>query len=608
MINKSVILFLFLTALCFFQHTKANCQTTTPQQWKQIRVNREANERRNREDRKVADERVKNSKVTSTATKTKENNTSPKLNPYGCTGNCIHGRGTFRYSKNQTYFGIWKNGKREGSGEMWYADGIYKGDWKNDLFDGTGTRIYRSTDLTSNRILKTYTGEWKEGKRSGSGEETDGDGLNRYVGKFLNDRFVYGSIYFRSGEKYVGGYSMGGFTGFGTLYNSGGTVIYSGEFKNNSRNGKGTATTADGIYKGIWKNDILDIAESITNLDGSPKTKKDYPGAMGCVDGNCITGTGEFRDINSTYIGNWSGGKKNGAGVLKFGATSYIGTFVNDLYDGKGILHLPASYSDNPLIDMSNKYEGMFKAGKYEGEGVLTEKGKTVYYGQFKNGFFHGKGRFQFPEDNLFYEGDFIDGLFEGTGIMYYRKGAEKKTIFDGNFKNGKKQGKGKQYIESLALKNMHLVGEWTEGELKGPGTLFNEDGAVYYTGLFKSDYFPAGCIGNCQNGTGQLFYFNTHTYFIGEWKDGKWHGMGKEYNLNGSLKFEGQFREGVRHGKGVSYWESYEENHVEAKWVNGKKEGKGIVYYNNGNNKLKIIPVVYKNDVIIKSYEESNY
>ena len=183
---------------------------------------------------------------------------------------------------------------------------------------------------------------------------------------------------------------------------------------------------------------------------------------------------------------------------------------------------------------------------------------------------------------------------------MYYRKGAEKKTIFDGNFKNGKKQGKGKQYIEILALKNMRLVGEWTEGELKGTGTLFNEDGTVYYTGLFNSDYFPADCIGNCQNGTGQLFYFTTHTYFIGDWKDGKWHGVGKEYNLNGNLKFEGQFREGVRHGKGVSYWESYEENHVEAKWVNGKKEGKGIVYYNIGNNKLKIIPVVYKNDIII--------
>lgn len=608
MINKSVLLVLIFSALCFFQHTKAYCQTTTPQQWKQIRANREANERRDRDDRKAADERIKNTKVTSTATKTKENTASPKLNPTGCTGNCIDGRGTFRYSKNQTYFGNWKNGKREGTGEMWYADGNYKGDWKNDLFDGTGTRIYRSTDLTSNIILETYSGEWKEGKRSGSGEETDGDGLNRYVGKFLNDRFVYGSIYFRSGEKYVGGYSIEGFTGFGTLYNSGGTVIYSGEFKNNSRNGKGTATTDDGIYKGIWKNNLLDIAESITNLDGSPKTKKDYPGAMGCVDGDCITGTGEFRDINSTYIGNWSGGKKNGAGVLKSGATSYTGTFVNDLYEGKGILQLPASYSDNPLMNMSNKYEGMFKAGKYEGEGVLTEKGKPVYYGQFKNGLFHGKGRFQLPEDNLFYEGDFIDGLFEGAGIMYYRKGAEKKTIFDGNFKNGKKQGKGKQYIEILALKNMRLVGEWTEGELKGTGTLFNEDGTVYYTGLFNSDYFPADCIGNCQNGTGQLFYFTTHTYFIGDWKDGKWHGVGKEYNLNGNLKFEGQFREGVRHGKGVSYWESYEENHVEAKWVNGKKEGKGIVYYNNGNNKLKIIPVVYKNDIIIKSYEESSF
>ena len=38
------------------------------------------------------------------------------------------------------------------------------------------------------------------------------------------------------------------------------------------------------------------------------------------------------------------------------------------------------------------KYEGDFKDGKMEGQGVLTIKGKGTYKGEFKDGKKHGHG------------------------------------------------------------------------------------------------------------------------------------------------------------------------------------------------------------------------
>ena len=59
--------------------------------------------------------------------------------------------------------------------------------------------------------------------------------------------------------------------------------------------------------------------------------------------------------------------------------------------------------------------------------------------------------------------------------------------------------------------------------------------------------------------------------------KDGK----GEEYNIsNGELIFEGEYKNGKRNGKGIKYYN--DELIFEGKYKNGKRNGKGKEYYND--------------------------
>ena len=83
-------------------------------------------------------------------------------------------------------------------------------------------------------------------------------------------------------------------------------------------------------------------------------------------------------------------------------------------------------------------------------------------------------------------------------------------------------------------------------------------------------------------------YKFLSGKYFIGE-KDGK----GKEYNIyNDELLFEGDYLDGKRTGFGIEYYEKKYQGKIvikyEGKYVNGKRNGKGIEYYNNGKIKFE--------------------
>ena len=86
-----------------------------------------------------------------------------------------------------------------------------------------------------------YVGEWKDGKYSGQGTYT----------------FGHSSEW--AGDKYVGEYKNGKRHGQGTFTYAGGDgEKYVGEFKNDKYNGQGTYTYADGtIESGIWEDDEL---------------------------------------------------------------------------------------------------------------------------------------------------------------------------------------------------------------------------------------------------------------------------------------------------------------------------------------------------------------
>ena len=68
---------------------------------------------------------------------------------------------------------------------------------------------------------------------------------------------------------------------------------------------------------------------------------------------------------------------------------------------------------------------------------------------------------------------------------------------------------------------------------------------------------------------------------FKGEYLNGKRNGKGKDYYDNGKVEFEGNYLNGNRHGKGKEY--DYEGNlRHEGEYLNGKR--KGEEYYNSGN------------------------
>ena len=121
----------------------------------------------------------------------------------------------------------------------------------------------------------------------------------------------------------------------------------------------------------------------------------------------------------------------------------------NDLPNGKGII-----YDKNNNIS----YEGDFVNGKKEGKGKFFHKSKNFYYiGEFKNDKRHGKGTLYYKNNNIHYEGDFVDG---------------------------KKHGKGIEYDENGII---GYKGDFIEGEWEGNGEVYDFNGNLFFSGQFKN-------------------------------------------------------------------------------------------------------------------------
>ena len=80
---------------------------------------------------------------------------------------------------------------------------------------------------------------------------------------------------------------------------------------------------------------------------------------------------------------------------------------------------------------------------------------------------------------------------------------------------------------------------------------------------------------------------------YIGEWKNDMRKGNGTFYNPNTKDKYEGEFKNGKAEGKGALYYNNGDMYEGEFKqWL---KEGKGIYYFNNGDR----YEGEFKNDAI---------
>ena len=176
----------------------------------------------------------------------------------------------------------------------------------------------------------------------------------------------------------------------------------------------------------------------------------------------------------------------------------------------------------------------------------VWEDGK-YYLGEFKKGnnLPNGKGIKYNPDGSILYEGDFVDGKFEGKGRY--------------NYANGK-----------------YFIGEYKKGLRNGIGIIYYSDGRVNY----ESNY-----VDDKREGVGK-FFLEDGSLYIGQWKNGLFNGKGKEYYPNGKLRYIGDYVDGKREGIGKYVWR--DGDYYIGGERNDLRHWKGILYNSSGSIQKK--------------------
>lgn len=165
-------------------------------------------------------------------------------------------------------------------------------------------------------------------------------------------------------------------------------------------------------------------------------------------------------------------------------------------------------------------------------EGLKDGWGTTYdYIGEIKNNQPNGVGVAIYYNTStaLRYTGHFVNGLFNGEGVLLF----EDSTFLCGNWKDGKLNGNGAQLNSGGTL----YVGSFANGVKDGKGTFVFSDKSIL-AGNMKNDTYEGRCIyipasaklisdniyvNGKKNGTGYQYELDSKTLFEGTWKDGDW-------------------------------------------------------------------------------------
>ena len=332
---------------------------------------------------------------------------------------------------NEIYKGILKEERpKEGKNITIYDNNlnkIYIGDFYNFKYNGQGILFYKEEEGENNRIH--FEGNFKDDLYE-KGILYNSEGIIIYEGNFMNDIYEKRKIYNSLGYlEYEGEYYKKKYSGFGKLYEgfSREKLIYEGFFK-------------DGLYEGIG------ILRKF-NIRG-----------------------GEYEE----YLGSFKKGKYHGFGNLYY--------YIYDIIKMKNYKYL--------------YYAGNFNLGNFEGEGSLYYRvNEGIYYywdrkmfsGMFKNNEINGEGQKYYKNGNIKFEGIF-NTINSCQGIYYSPFG---KKLYQGNIKNEKPD-------EYMFIKlyddngNIQYEGEIMNGKYEGEGIEYSnciKDKVIYY-GNFSNDYF----------------------------------------------------------------------------------------------------------------------
>jgi hypothetical protein len=260
---------------------------------------------------------------------------SDKANNYKClSGNCKDGFGTYQGTPTSTYkyVGGFKNGEYHGKGKIYDWEGYvtFDGNFDNGSKQGYGRSVnyyqepvFGDGSITRyNTAVRTvYEGMFKNDKHNGEG----------YLAEYTNNQLLV-SIYtgtFTEGEK----------DGEGVLLLFAKDKIsayYSGGWFKGKHYGIGIDSSEKGLFIGEFKNDLRDGEGTAYWSEYSTNTK--LPVLL--------------------YTGKWKNGKRDGHGIeydLK-GKPLYEGDFTNDYRNGPGKLYKPdGSFTEGVWVNGFNK-------------------------------------------------------------------------------------------------------------------------------------------------------------------------------------------------------------------------------------------------------------
>jgi len=154
-----------------------------------------------------------------------------------------HNQGKQIWPNGDVYVGNFKEGMRNGYGELTYSQFkcklLYKGFWKSSVKQGYGTELM----IDRNHTYK-YEGDWKDNLFDGIGFLKNKN--SEYAGEFRKGKKDgYGFKLFGNGDTYDGYFKMNLFNGFG-IYTYASSEVYLGHFQNGFRHGEGTFLHTNG--------------------------------------------------------------------------------------------------------------------------------------------------------------------------------------------------------------------------------------------------------------------------------------------------------------------------------------------------------------------------
>jgi uncharacterized protein (TIGR02145 family) len=325
-----------------------------------------------------------------------------------------------------------------------------------------------------------------------------------------------------------------------------------------------------------------------------------------------------------SYDGDFFEGKITGYGTLQGGDWLYVGGLVDGLAFGDGEL----SYNLGS-VDGIRSIKGAFKDGKANGKVVIEYVSGNIYIGEAVDGQLFGQGKMIYNDrikNYNYYEGNWKNNIWEGTGTIFYQNGEKKEglwrnnlfngnatitfsdgSLYEGEWKDGEFYGKGK-----ITHKNgTHLEGDFNESGFNGKGTCYYSDIQGKYIGQFINSIQEGEGIMTYDNGEIRSGLFSNNKLINGEkklsngrieigfWdKNGNFKGNTKRISGNQSI-WDGEWENQIPINKGKvifqngdiyeGEWSGFEKNDFYYWQINGQ----GKMIYKNGD----IYEGKFKND-----------